>query len=563
MDTSSIVSQLMAIDRQGVTRLNTQKSQLLARQQAYSDLNTKVLSLRTAASSLSKANEVMSFKADATDTDLMTGTATSAATPGKYTVEILNRSSASVLNGTSDRGSALDASAALNGTDALGSSFKEGTFTINGKQFSVSATESLNDVLAKITDPVTGVSGLTASYDSGTDKVTLTSATDPLVIGTAGDTSNLMSLLKLNSNGSGGAPFSSTSSVELGRLSIGTAMNAAGANGARARTAVSDGGGTGKFTVNGKEITFDADVDSISTVLSRITSSGAGVNASYDSTNDRIILTNKTGGSTGIALADVQGNFVSAMGLTGAITLGQNAKIKIDGGPTVESNDDVFSSTETGVTGLTLSLKADSGTTDVSVSTDTAAVEKKFNDFLTAYNNVISFIEDKSGVKGTGKNAVVGPLYGMQDVRGLQYQMRNTLSQMVSGLTSGPSTLSGIGLGTTGQSAKLSLDSAKLSDALTNYAENVKTILSDSTNGVMTKLTSYIDAQTLYGNGPLAEKAGRLDSSVTRIDKSIADFNKRMDQKEARLNAQFAAMEKAMGELQQGATSLFSSLGVS
>lgn len=121
--------------------------------------------------------------------------------------------------------------------------------------------------------------------------------------------------------------------------------------------------------------------------------------------------------------------------------------------------------------------------------------------------------------------------------------------------------LSSIGLGTTGASPTLSLDTTKLDDALTNYADNVKTILSDSTNGIMKKMTSFIDSQTLYGTGPLAQKADQMESSVTRLDDSIARYQKNMDAKQANLTAQFAAMEKALSELQQSSTSLLSSLG--
>jgi flagellar hook-associated protein 2 len=183
--------------------------------------------------------------------------------------------------------------------------------------------------------------------------------------------------------------------------------------------------------------------------------------------------------------------------------------------------------------------------------------------FVSAYNSVMNFIEDKTKVTGKGKDAVVGALHGMQDVTALQRQMRSTLSQAVSGISGGPSTLAGIGLGTTGQSATISLDTTKLNSALTNYAGNVQEILADTTNGVMVKLSSFIDSQTLYGNGPLAQKADRLEPSVKRADKSITRFNERLELMEARLTKQFAAMEKAMSQLQQGVGSLFSQLGVS
>lgn len=561
LDTNSIIDALMSVERQGLTRLNTQKSQLLARQQAYRDLNTKVLSLQTAAKALSNSDSVMAYKATPEDTTKLTASADSTASAGLYSVNILNRSTQTKLTGASDVGKKINPDAALNSADAFGSAFTGGTFTINGNQFTVSASDTLNSVLATI--DATG--DLSASYSAVDDTVTIGNLGSSLLIGSAADTSNFLTMLKVASDTSG-PDYTSTSSSKLGHLNASATMNAAGANGLRSNTEVTNGGaGDGSLSINGVAIAYNVETDSLSNVLSRINNSSAGVTASFDPTTDRLVLTNKTGGTTGISIADTKGNFASALGLTSgtSLTMGSNAQITIDGGSTISSNDDVFTAAETGIQGLSLTLKVDTGTTNVSVASDSDAMKAKFDSFVTAYNNVINYIADKTKVTGTGKDAVVGPLHGMQDVTTLQRQLRSTLSQAVSGISSGPSTLAGIGLGTTGQSATISLDTTKLNSALTNYAGNVQKILADSTDGVMVKLSSYIDSQTLYGNGPLAQKADRLEPSVKRVDKSITQFNDRLELMEARLVKQFAAMEKAMSELQQGVGSLFSQLGVS
>jgi len=560
LDTSTIVDKLMLIERKGLDKLTKQKSQLLARQQAYRDLNTKVLSLRTAAKALSDSNTVLSYKATPSDTAKLSATADATASAGIYNIEILAKSTQSKLVGASDVGAKIDPTKALNSADVFGSAFVGGTFTVNGQQFTVSGSDTLNDVLSSIA----AMENMTASYSEADDTVTLASASAPLVLGSATDTSNFLALLKVESQTVGGAPYSSTSSSKLGRLNVAAAMNDAGANGLRSKTAVTNGGeGSGTLTINGVDISYDVAVDGLSDVLKRINDSSAGVTATFDATNDRLVLTNKTGGSTGITVADTKGNLGEALGLTtGTMTYGSNAQIAINGGSPVHSTDDVFTGAETGITGLSLTLTASSGSTTVSVATDQDGLKSKLDAFVKAYNDVINFIAEKTKTSGTGKDATVGPLNGLQDVMVLQRNLRSMLSQSVSGISSGPASLGSIGLGTTGASATISLDTAKLTSALSDYAGNVIKVLADSTEGVMGKVSNYIDTQTRYGVGPLAQKAERMEPGIRRVNETIRKFNARMEATESRLVKQFAAMEKAISDLKAGATSLFNELGV-
>lgn len=103
--------------------------------------------------------------------------------PGPYTV-----------TGTSGVGG-LNQAAALNSTTAAGfvTPVTSGTFTINGVSISVSASgDNLASILAKINASAAGV---TASYNSATNQITLTSnqtGAQSIVVGRAGDTSNFL-----------------------------------------------------------------------------------------------------------------------------------------------------------------------------------------------------------------------------------------------------------------------------------------------------------------------------------------------------------------------------------
>ena len=564
IDTNALVSALMGIERLGLTRLNTQKSSLVKRQDTYKTLNTELTNLRTAAKALTDKSALLTQKATPVDTKILDATATGAAVAATYNVTVQQRATASVLNGTTDVGKAIDPATAMNGSNSLGATLTGGTISINGTQITVNATDSLNTFLANVQTAMGGASKFTTSYDSATDKVELkfkNNNTD-LVLGSGSDTSNILSMLKLSSDGTTSSAISSSA---LGSLDPSAVLNAAGENGARAKTLITDGGsGSGKFTVNGVEIAFNSGTESLSAVLSRINSSTAGVTATYDKLNDKIVLTNKSAGTTGIFVQDVTGNFAAALGLTGTTTLGQAARITIagvNGGNPISSSDNLFTEAETGMVGLSLNVKASTGSTEVTVAADTEATTAKFQAFVDAYNKVSTFIQEQSKVTGTGTTATRGPLNGEQDARILMQTLRSSVGAVVPGLASGPSTLAGIGISTTGADPKLTLDKVKLTAAIQNNPSVVQSIAADATHGVMVKLSSFIGTQTDVGTGVLAQKPAQYDAGIARLNSSITNFNLRLEMKETQLRGRFAAMERALASLNQdGLSGILSAL---
>lgn len=562
LDTNSIVEALMNVERLGLNRLTAQRDLLLRRQTAYRDLDSRLAALRTAAKPLATLNQAVSHKAVAGNTALLSATASGNALPGTYDVTILQKASASVLSGATDVGLGVDPDAALNDASAFGSAFKAGTFTVNGQQIAVAESDTLNDVLGQIETAMGGSGVFTAAYASGSDAVTLEfvdSGDGPLLLGSSADSSNLLSLMKLTSSGSS---HTVSSSSQLGRLNMSAKLNDGGANGARARTAIVDGG-SGEFKINGVSIAFDPSADSMNDVIKRINDSSAGVKATYDGFQDRLVLTNKIDGALGIFAEDVSGNFVASMGLGGSTTLGQNASISIagvNGGNPITSVDNLFTEAETGLAGLSLTLTASSGNTQVTVSPDNDAMSDKIQAFVDAYNTLTSFIQAKSKITGTGSTAKVEALHGEQGVLALARNLRRTVAASVPGVTNGPSTLSGIGIGTTGTEATLTFDKDKFNQALADNPEGVKSILADAQAGIMGKVVAFVDGQTLFGNGPVAERPERMESSIATVRKSISAFERKMEMAEQRLRARFNAMEKAIGDLQGGLSGILSSL---
>ncbi len=159
-----------------------------------------------------------------------------------------------------------------------------GTFTINNVQIAIGdyTKLSVNDVLGLINGSGAGV---TATYDSASDRFVLTSnenSSTAITLGDAKDTSNFLTLAKLTSlqgaaftTGSASSAISSTSPLSSAGFSLPPT--------------------SGTFTVNGIAIYFDASTDSLQNLISKINNSGAKVTASYDSKSDLFTLASTTG----------------------------------------------------------------------------------------------------------------------------------------------------------------------------------------------------------------------------------------------------------------------------
>jgi flagellar hook-associated protein 2 len=88
LDTGSIISQLVAIRRLPITRM--EERQKICEQQisALKDLKTKLLALRTAAAALDIPSEFAALAASSNDEGLLTATANGLAAPGRYDIVI-------------------------------------------------------------------------------------------------------------------------------------------------------------------------------------------------------------------------------------------------------------------------------------------------------------------------------------------------------------------------------------------------------------------------------------------------------------------------------------------
>ncbi len=249
----------------------------------------------------------------------------------------------------------------------------------------------------------------------------------------------------------------------------------------------------GLFTVNGVSVTYDKYRDTLNSLINRINAAGAGVRAVYDSVADRVSLTASQTGSASIALEEVGGNLLQALNLTGAGAqeLGSNARYSIDtvnGGQVMTSASNTISGV---IGGVTLNLKQVSERdergayvpTAVTVTQDTETAVKAVQDFITAYNDLVSKLTEYTKYDTQTKQA--GILNGVSQARDLLRRLKSMVGYAAQGMDGYPMTLREIGISVGGAGAgtadlvsgQLALDKAAFAAALRENPERVYRIV--------------------------------------------------------------------------------------
>jgi flagellar hook-associated protein 2 len=429
-----------------------------------------------------------------------------------------------------------------------------GTFSLNGTSISVDpATQSLDDIVAAINASGAGV--MAAVVGNG---LQLTSNAGPITVGSLADTSNSLAAVKLDASPSvyeGATTWTNTSTG-----AIGTAQPTATLANARLNTGlVPPPAPSGTFTINGVAINWDSSTDSINRIISRINSANAKVTASYDPVSDTVTLKGTNTGASSIALVDVSGNLLDALGLASAPqTLGKNAEYSIDGGPTRYSTSNLVSNA---VPGVTLSLKGP-GTTTIGVQQDVATTVNGVKDFVAAYNDALDLVRKDTAIDPTTKKGSI--FTGDSMVQGIEMRLRAVLNTAGPGLTTYTS-LPAIGLSsgaigaTPGSTNDMVLDESKLTAAL-NADPNAVTSLLQSPTGPVANLKNYLFSVTSY-TGPLNFGQQSADRQITDLDSRIDAFQRRLDMRQQALERRFNNLEAAMAKLQAQSTQLAGQLG--
>ncbi|MED4129037.1 flagellar filament capping protein FliD [Shouchella miscanthi] len=330
--------------------------------------------------------------------------------------------------------------------------------------------------------------------------------------------------------------------------------------------------------------------DSIQSVVTTMNQSKANVTAFFDEHQKTFVLTSK---STGTFNRDEKeltfggSLFTSTFGLN-EVKNGQNAQFTLNGLET-ERRENIFS-----VSGMTITLKDTTNQAiTLTASTDVDSIYKTITSFVNEYNELIDFMNGKvneryyrdydpltdeerdslseAEAKRWDERAQSGLLRNDSLLQTSLNQLRSSLYKPIS--TGGAFThLSQIGITTTRDYAdggKLEINEDKLRQAIENDPEAIFTLFNGNqeTEGLAQSMRR--DLQRSMSS--IARRAGgsegfheahqfTIGQQTRTIDQQLSNFERRLEQKEARYWRQFTAMERAMQMANQQSESLFNLL---
>lgn len=316
--------------------------------------------------------------------------------------------------------------------------------------------------------------------------------------------------------------------------------------------------GHGTLTISVGDESFEVVIDEENATLVDIRNAinsatdNKGVSATLLNTAEgtRLILTSKktgadhaiqvtaTGGDGGLAQLNPEG-LTSLMQLEPA----QNAMIRIAEFP-IESNTNVFEDVIDGVT-ITAKKSSEGEEIGLDVAFDSAGVQARIQKFVTEYNNLQAQLAKLGGYSAETKTG--GPMLGDALLRGVESELRRSLTQPVEGVGGSYRTLASVGI-TTSTTGALTLDSAKLTKALNEDPEAVAKLFG-SEDGVAAKMFAQVERR-LSSDGAIEGRNSSLKNELKGIEKDKEMTMVRLQQLESRYRKQFTALETLLAQMQ-------------
>ena len=454
LDTDSIVTDLMAVERAPLDRIEARKTADKERLDAFAQFKTKLDGLKSAVGDMTLTSQVRSTKVSLSSEDAFSASTTSSAV-GSYNISVaqLSQVQKNITEGFSSK------------TDSI---FGSGTIDINGTTINI--TDENNSVvgLAQAINEMADTTGVQASIiDSGEDSY--------YMVFTGKDSSTSF-ILESSLTGASGTPeynFNNTQEVQTAQKAV--------------------------AFIDGVKVVSDS--NTISDAIN-------GVSLSLNSVSET--------SSAGISEDGVD--------------------------PWDWETPPVYT------------------TNQMNIEADTGALKEKVTSFVSAYNEVIDWIN--SGYEEFGGSSEVATdtgsdeeaslaslLRGDSTISGVKRQLQNVLTDAI-GNTGEFRILSEIGI-STNLNGTLTQNNTKLDEALEGNFDNMVTLLSgdDEAGGVMKNFNSMLLDLTSGTTGMYATKKSAYDTAVGRYDTQIDQMELRLSKRELSLRSQFGAMESLVSNL--------------
>ncbi len=278
--------------------------------------------------------------------------------------------------------------------------------------------------------------------------------------------------------------------------------------------------GTGSITLqagsgDATTLTVDSTNDTLAGLAASINNANLGITANVvtDSAGARLTLVSNSSGASGnITISNNTAGLTFNLGSHGA-----DASLTVDGVPM-----DSSSNTLTGaIPGVTLNLLGEtSSPVTLQVGSDTSQAASAINNFVSAYNTVISNLN--SQFTYNAGTATGGTLMGDSSAEIVQSTLLADISTSISG-NGAVASLADLGI-SMGVDGTLTVDSSQLTTALSGNFQAAQTFFQTATTGFAAKFSSDLTNLTDPSKSPIAIDVNGINSSVSSLQSQIADF---------------------------------------
>jgi len=302
--------------------------------------------------------------------------------------------------------------------------------------------------------------------------------------------------------------------------------------------------------------------DTLSTLLTKLRSSGAPLNASIlnDGGASNAYHLNLTSSSTGraTALALDTGN----TGLSfDTLVQGQDAAVVF--GPADAASPLVLTSSSNTlsdrISGVRLELISPSEQpVTITVTRDVETIAGNVSQFVSAFNSAISTIDKLSEYNSETETAAV--LNADATARTVRSGLVNLVNNRIAGLSGKYSLLSGVGITLSGGSS-LTFDETKFRQALEEDPAAVEALFTTEDSGFGALAETTLDRYTNTDDGLITLRDEALQQSADNLTERVSAMEALVAKRRDRLLAQFQNMESILAKLQsqQSALTLLSS----
>ncbi|GMX60375.1 hypothetical protein Elgi_71260 [Paenibacillus elgii] len=611
MNIEDLVTKLMQAERAPLNKLSQKQQSLTWKTQAYRDINVKLSAFRDSISTLRFGSGWGKTKATSSNESLVsvtTATTTAITATRKIVVNSLAQtgslhSSAQISNaGLASSGPVTDYN-----IDGTNNQFK---ITLNGVSKTITIpngsytnnipkdSQDFGDAIQKAVDSAFGANQI---------KVQLDKTTNVLSLSPAGSSGFEPQLIVNSIANNGGLAKLGLADGQAYKFDVNAKLSS--------QTSKIQGGvnfNAGTFTINGQTISVDPNSDSLSSIITKVNNSAAGVTMSYDSIADRITINTKnTGANATIEFSNDSSNFLQnfKLGLVPKAgdpgnyenyTPGQNAKVVIDGiGTEYTSN----SFTNNGIN-YNLRNVTDANGVTINASPDNDATFNIINDFVKAYNDLLGSINTllnepkyrsyqpltsdqkdamkEDEIKKWEEKAKSGLLADDIHLSKIRDSLRETAYSTISDLPEETNALFKIGITTKpfvlkdyANNGKLQIDQTALKDAIAKDSQAVINLFTKvsasntpSDKGIMQQM--YESATNMITN--IMKTAGNqantfdnvsftLGEQINSLNRKMGDWKNKLTKKEDYYYKMFSRMDTAIAKSNSQMSWLQSKLG--